>query len=195
MNPLGISFERPSLTKIDLGNGDYAYRCEGYIESRTLGRRGYYEGYCDSLDQFFTARPGWNKKSGEGDIRKSAATNWMVNAVSRIGGIRDPDPVTLRAAGLDPDKIPIVDYKSRKHPEDDAGVISEAQAKRLWAICKSNNVSEEALRVKLWNAGQWKSTREVTRGKYDALCAWAQAGGQEPPRNRANGGREPGEEG
>lgn len=193
MNPLGISFDRPTLSKLDLGNGDYAYRCEGYLESKTLGRRGYYEGYCDSLDQFFTARTGWNRKTGEGDVRKAAATNWIVNGVTRIGGLRDPDPAILQAAGLDPAKIPNVDYSGRKTPEADATVISEAQGKRLWAICKEAHITEETLRARLAKEG-WRSTREVTRGKYEAICAWAQAGGQDGP-NGGNGGREPGQEG
>ena len=114
MNPLGLNFERPTFKREDKPDdqgGFYIYWCEGYVESRTLGRRGYYIGYCDSRDQFFNARPGWNQKIGEGDIKKSAYTNWIVNAVTRIAGIRSPDPDTLKAAGLDPARIPSIEYK------------------------------------------------------------------------------------
>lgn len=184
MNPLGISFERPSFRREDVTDekgGFYAYWCEGYVESKTLNRRGWYVGYCDSRDQFFTARGSWNPKSGEGDVKKSAMTNWIVNAVTRIAGIRDPDPESLRIAGLKPDLIPVADYSGRKSPDDEAKVISEAQGKRLWAICKSQNVSEESLRVYLFEKYKLKSTSEILRKDYDKICQWAQAGGQEGP--------------
>lgn len=177
MNPLAISFDRPTLTKLDLGNGDYAYRCEGYLESKTLGRRGYYEGYCDSLDQFFTARPGWNRKTGEGDVRKASATNWIVNGVTRIGGLRDPDPAMLQAAGLDPAKIPTVDYSGRKTPEQDAAPISEGQLKRLWAIARGKSVSEQRLRDYVLDKYGVTGLATIRRGDYDSIVAWAETGG------------------
>lgn len=185
MNPLGISFERPTFKREDREDSTgafYIYWCEGYVESRTLGRRGYYIGYCDSRDQFFVANSKWNAKTGEGDIKKSSYTNWVVNSVTRIAGIRDPDEAMLVGAGLKTAAIPEADYAGRKTPEDDHTLISEPQRKRLWAICKSQNVSEEILRVYLLDTYKFKSTSEVTRGAYEAICAWADRGGQEEPK-------------
>lgn len=143
MNPLGLNFERPTFRredKPDEQGGFYLYWCEGYVESRTLGRRGYYIGYCDSRDQFFNARPGWNPKTGEGDIKKSAYTNWIVNAVTRIAGIRSPDPETLRAAGLDLSKIPAIDYKRgfKETPLSDTAK-PKLEEIRTWLMMLCNN--------------------------------------------------------
>lgn len=188
MNPLGISYERPTFSREDKHDerGDfYIWWCEGYVESRTLGRRGWYVGYCDSRDPFFNARPGWNPKSGEGDVKKSAMTNWIVNAVTRIAGLRDPDPALLLAAGLDPGKIQGIDYSGRRSPDADKSVISEAQGKRLWAIAKEKGVSEEKLRKKL-AANGIASFKDIPRGQYDAVVGWVERGG--PDENGGNGG-------
>src|SRR5574343_323521 len=148
-NPLSISFDRPELRREDVTDdkGDfYIWWCEGYVESRTLGRRGWYVGYCDSRDQFFNARPGWNPKTGSGDVKKASMMNWIVNGVSRIAGLRDPDPKTLEAAGIELKDIPGVDYSGKDKTAEDKSLISDGQRKRLWAICKEQNVSEVALK-------------------------------------------------
>ena len=148
MNPLGLNFERPTFKREDRPDdqgGFYIYWCEGYVESRALGRRGYYIGYCDSRDQFFNARPGWNQKIGEGDIKKSAYTNWIVNAVTRIAGIRSPDPDTLKAAGLDPARIPSIEYKQGFKeialPEEAKGKLADI---RVWLMVLCGNDKEKA---------------------------------------------------
>lgn len=173
MNPLGISYERPSFRREDLSDdrGDfYCYWCEGYAESKTLGRRGWYIGYCDSRDPFFNARPGWNAKSGEGDIKKSAMTNWTVNFVTRVAGIRDPDPESLRAAGLDATKITVVDYSGQgsRTAERSGEAISEAQSKRLWAIARGKGWSEGQVKV-LLEGFEIAHTAEIPRSKYDGI--------------------------
>jgi hypothetical protein len=194
MNPLGISFERPTFRREDMTDergGFYAYWCEGYVESRTLSRRGWYIGYSDSRDQFFIARPGWNPKSGEGDVKKSAMMNWIVNAVTRIAGIRDPDPESLKAAGLKPEQIPVADYSGRKTPEKEAEVVSEAQLKRLWAIARGNGVDDQMLTVHLLEKYGLQSTKEITRKHYDAICAWAQRGGKDNGGTQGAAGQQP----
>lgn len=207
MNPLAINADEPEFKKETSRDehGDY-YRwwCEGIIESKALHRRGLYVGNCDSRDQFFTARPGWNPLSGEGDVKKSAQTNWIVNGVSRLAGIRDPSEETLRAAGLVLDKIPSVDYDGGKTPGESAGKISEAQVKRLWAICKNKNIPEETLKAYMQHNFKITSTNDILRKDYDAIGKWAEAGGKfeapkqpEPTQQElgGTGGREPGQEG
>lgn len=183
--PLGINFEKPTITKTegaDETGSYYIYWCEGYAEWPRTGRRGWYFGSCDSRDQFFSAKPGWNPKLGEPDVRKSAFTNWQINAIARLVGLRDPDPALLEAAGIKLAEIEKPDYSGRKRPEDDVTVISEAQRKRLWAICKEQHVSEETLRIYLHDRHKFKSTSEITRGHYDKIVEWVQRGGQEEPK-------------
>ena len=189
MNPLGISFEKPE-TKCERHDDDsgkwYAYWVEGYMESKTLGRRGYYVGYCDSRDPFFNARPGWKPETGQGDVRKSATTNWIVNGVTRLAGVRDPDPELLKRAGLDPSKIQHIDYRGGKTPQQSSQGITEPQLKRLWAKCKAAQVSEQTLLEKLMKHYQLsdmpdsdeKIMQTVKRGDYDNLCDWVDRGGK-----------------
>jgi hypothetical protein len=190
MNPLGVSYEKPHIHREDKQDekGDfYIYWCEGYAESRTLGRRGYYVGYCDSRDQFFTSRPGWSPKTGEGDVKKSSITNWTVNLVSRLAGIRDPSPESLLAAGLKLELIPSIEYKradqsQQRTLEGGEDIISEAQGKRFYAIAKGQNLSDEAIHLYLWEKHQLKSSKDIKKRDYEKIVAWAQAGGQEGPK-------------
>lgn len=172
MNPMVITFPEPTVRREDKrdGRGDfYCYWVEGPMVSKALGRSGWYVGYADSRDPFFTARPGWDPATGEGDVLKSAFTNWEVNSVSRLAGIRDPDPAILRAAGLDPARIRQVDYSGRKTPERDQEVISEAQSKRLWAIARGSGWTAEAVKGLLGSFGI-ERTEEIRRAQYDELC-------------------------
>ena len=173
MNPLGISYERPSFRREDISDEKgafYCYWCEGYAESKTLGRRGWYIGYCDSRDPFFNARPGWNPKSGEGDIKKSAMTNWTVNFVTRIAGIRDPDPGSLKAAGLEAAKITVVDYSGQgsRTAETSTAAISDAQAKRLWAIARGKGWEQVHVSI-LLESFEIAHTADIPRSKYEGI--------------------------
>lgn len=187
MNPLGISFEQPSTRCEKLDGGGYAYWVEGYMESRSLARRGYYLGYCDSRDPFFNARSGWKPETGQGDVRKAATTNWIVNGVSRLAGLRDPDPQLLAKAGLDLSKITAIDYSRNRTPQQGALSISEPQLKRLWAKCKAAQVSEQAVLEKIQKHYALESMpgsdleimAAVKRADYEALCNWVDAGGKD----------------
>jgi len=170
MNPLGISYEAPITKQTPLENGGYAYWVEGYFESKTLNRRGYYVGYCDSRDPFFNARPGWKPETGHGDVRKAATTNLVVNAVTRLAGIRDPDPEMLKSAGLNPEKIMHIDYSgSGRTPTESNETISEAQLKRLWAIAKNNSVDEDGVAIIMKRSGYTKID-DIRRKDYDKIC-------------------------
>ncbi len=170
MNPLGISFEAPHTKQAPLENGGYAYWVEGYVESKTLNRRGYYIGYCDSRDPFFNARPGWKPETGHGDVRKAATTNWIVNAVTRIAGLRDPDPEMLKSAGLDPAKITHIDYSGGGRTQTESNdTISEAQGKRLFAIAKGQRIDEDGIAIIL-NRHGYAKIEEIKRKDYEKIC-------------------------
>lgn len=200
MNPLGISFDAPTTRKEAVEEGGYAYWVEGFMESKTLRRHGYYIGYCDSRDPFFNARPGWKPETGHGDVRKASTTNWIVNGVTRIAGLRDPDPQLLAAAGLDVSKITVIDYRGGgKTPQQSNQGISEPQLKRLWAKCKAAQVSEQVILEKIqkhYNMtdiphSDAEVMAAVKRGDYDKLCDWVDRGG----KDTNGGGRAPGQEG
>jgi hypothetical protein len=200
MGPLGIepqdlAYRREEKVDKD-GQTFYLWWCEGSAKSKTLGRRGHFIGYCDSRDQFFNARRGWTPETGEADIRKSAFSNWEVNAVTRLAGLRKPRAESLQAAGLDLNKIQSVDYSGRKTAESESDAISEPQRKRLWAICKNFGVSEEKLKIYLLSCG-YTSTALIAKKDYEKICRWVEADRKmktEPARADAAGGREPGED-
>lgn len=202
MNPLGISFDEPTTRKEPLQESGYAFWVEGYMESKTLGRRGYYVGYCDSRDQFFNARNGWKPETGNGDVRKSATTNWIVNGVTRLGGLRDPDPELLANAGLDISRIQVIDYRGGgKTMQQSNQGISEPQLKRLWAKCKAASVSEQTILEKIqkqYNLTDMPSTdaevmAAIKRGDYDMFCTFADRGGKDAPPT--GGDNKPGQTG
>lgn len=120
MTPLGMEYEEEDLRiwREDLqdaqGESFYRYWIQGEMYSKTLRRRGAFIGCCDSRDQFFNARQGWNPYEGEGDIKKAALSNWIVNAVTRLAGLRKPRPEDLIAAGLDLSKIQNINYRAQK---------------------------------------------------------------------------------
>lgn len=184
MNPLAISADEPQFTREVVRGAEnekdfYRYWCEGLVESKALKRRGLYIGTCDSRDPFFNAQKHWSPATGEGDVKKSAQTNWIVNAVSRLAGIRDPSEETLKDAGLNVEKIPTIDYDDTRTAEQSANVITTAQRGRLWAIMKSKKVTEDQVKKLLIEKYQITSgsTGEIKRKDYEAICAWAEAGG------------------
>jgi hypothetical protein len=188
MNPLGISYDEPQV-KRELVDGEdgrkfYRYWVQGFMESAALSRRGFYYGYCDSRDPFFNARPGWKPETGEGDVKKAAVTNWLVNGVSRVAGLRDPDPEFLAKAGLDVSKITTIDYKGGKTPQGSNEPITEPQLKRLWAICKQNGVDAAAIREAVKKKYELPAApetdedlqRAIKKADYQALCEAVELG-------------------
>lgn len=197
MNPLGISFDQPKIWREDKADEDgkryYIIWAEGYMESKTLGRRGWYIGACDSKDQFFRARPGWNPDTGEPDIKKSALTNWIVNGVTRLAGIRDPDPEILVAAGLRPEDIYVIDYSGKpKTPGQAEDVISEAQVKRLYAISAKAKVDTDRVVAEIKRRTGAKSFADIKRKDYNNICAWVEAGAPEQPPKEETGAEKQG---
>ena len=148
---------------------------EGIVHSRVLGRHGWFTGNCSSRDQFFNARGSYD----EGDIRKSAFSNWLVNAITRLAGIRNPSPDLLSRAGLNPERVGRIDYSGRRTPEQEGAVVSEAQRKRLWAIARQRVVEEPRIAKYLKEKYGIESTSEIKRRDYDAVVAWVERGGKD----------------
>jgi len=156
---------------------------------------GWFVGNCDSLDKFFNARPGWNPSNGEGDVRKAAFSNWITNGVTRLCGIRNPSEEMLKKAGLDIAKITVVDYSGQgsRTAEQASGVISEAQAKRLWAIARGKGWEQVHVSI-LLESFEIAHTADILRSKYEGIIKVLE---QAPPaeivaeaKNRADGKKE-----
>ena len=183
MNPLGVSYEKPDIKKewrkTKDGEEFYVYHVEGIVSSATLGRHGWYVGACTSRDQFFIRRPGWNAEEGEEDILKAALSNWLVNAISRLAGIRSPDPELLKAAGLDLSRIQRIEYGASKTPREEGNKISEAQEKRLWGIARAQKVDSALLhgflKEKYRLVGD-DATARITLKDYNAIVEAVQKG-------------------
>ncbi|MDP3937581.1 MAG: hypothetical protein Q8R92_05530 [Deltaproteobacteria bacterium] len=174
-NPFGISWGEPKVEKInkeDEHGKFYEYVVSGIFSCSALGRMGWFVGNCDSLDKFFTARPGWNPSNGEGDIRKAAFSNWITNGVTRLCGIRNPSEEMLKKAGLDIAKITVVDYSGQgsRTAEQSTDVISEAMAKRWFAIARQNKWTDGQMKALLTSVNI-ESSRMIKRNEYDELVA------------------------
>jgi len=74
---------------------------------------------------------------------------------------------------------PIQTPQAKTEQQAPAGpTISEAQAKRLFALASTANVSQENLRLYLRGFG-FEHTHDVTKALYSRICAWTENGGQE----------------
>lgn len=169
-NPFGIVWDRPVVAKharADAEGTFYEYEVEGIMKSGALKRWGWFTGNCSSRDVFFNARGRYD----EGDIRKAAFSNFLVNGIARLIGIRNPTPTMLQGAGLDVTKITAPDYSGQgsRRAEQSHDAISEAQAKRFWAISRGKGWTQEQIRV-LLEGFEIKSTNDIPRSKYEALC-------------------------
>jgi hypothetical protein len=77
----------------------------------------------------------------------------------------------LQRAGINPGAVGNVDYSGNKSSEEGKQVISDAQGKRLYAISRGRNMTDEDVK-KVIAREPWKygSTKDITRGHYEAIC-------------------------
>jgi len=79
----------------------------------------------------------------------------------------------------EPPRPPIQTPQAKAEQQAPAGpTISEAQAKRLFAIASTANVTQENLRLYL-REFKIEHTPDIPKALYSRICAWAEAGGQE----------------
>lgn len=168
-------------------------KCEKIFSSDEKGQFYYFEytaiftlgndsitsvGTCSQKDKFFAVAKGQIKPASEIDetnIRKAAYSNMIVNGVSRILGIRNLTWEQLQGAGIERDKTAKVQYAKGGNG---GGRISEAQAKRFFAICKQAGKSDEEIKKHLQDVYKIDSTKEIKTSDYDAVCKWAEGGAQ-----------------
>jgi hypothetical protein len=140
----------------------------------------------------FDAYPCKKKQGSEIDkAAKSAAQTWAISRalrnkfsfVAKLGKFEavpaeevnhDDESANPPASRRPPVPPPTVPDKPLMGPQ----LISESQRKRLWAICKAKGVREIELKDRLALYG-FGSGYNVTKDKYDEICAWAEKGGKE----------------
>lgn len=150
----------------------YFYECSGdfYLGKDVISAIG----TCSQKDQFFSKKGGEVKPLSEIDetnIRKAAYSNMVVNGITRILGIRNLTWEELEKSGIARDKSSKVDYAKGGNG---GGKISEAQAKRFFAICKQSGKSDEEVKKHLKETYKIDSSKEIKTSDYEAICKWAE---------------------
>lgn len=150
----------------------YFYECKGVF---TFGQDNITAvGTCSQKDQFFAKSGGTAKPLSEIDetnIRKAAYSNMIVNGVTRILGIRNLTWEQVRAGGVDQNKAAKVTYAKGGNG---GGKISEAQAKRFFAICKEAGKTEAQIKSYLSENYHIESSKDIKTSDYETVCKWAE---------------------
>jgi len=133
-------------------------------------------GTCTSRDKFFA----WNSADrtykilsevDESNIKKAAYSNLMVNGITRVLGIRNLTWADLETYGIKKDNVAKVEYKDNKTDYD---LISEAQAKRLYAIASSKKIPDAEVKEYLKKTYGITTSKEIKREWYEDICKWAE---------------------
>ena len=201
----GIYYRNRAVTKEALPEGEYAYLVTGEVGSKVLDQL-YGEvtievdGGRSSSEAFFTGRDG-KKAVDMLDVRKAALSNWEARAVTALLGLGNLSEEDLKRNGIDTSKIAKAEYQGGAEGGGQTGLISEAQAKRLYAISRSANVAEQSVKELLARYG-WAHSSQIARAKYDEVCAVVQGGPAAVAKQivalaglKAEPQREPGEDG
>lgn len=174
----GIYYRDRKIAKEIHEDGSYSYLVTGVVGSKVLDQL-YGEvtieidGGRSSSDPFFTKN---NRDPDPLDVRKAALANWEARAIAALLGLKNMTADDLKANGIDVGKITGVEYQRGAEGGGQASVvISEAQRKRLYAISKTANVSEGAMKGLLQVFG-FATSEKITRDKYEAICAVVEAG-------------------
>ena len=133
-------------------------------------------GVCSSRDKFFSwdgTKKEWKALSefDEGNIKKAAYSNMMANGITRVLGIRNLTWADLEEYGVKRDEAAKVDYNKGAHADPSkAGLISEAQAKRLYAIATSVGLTPETLKSWLKEHYKLESSKDIPWKQYETIC-------------------------
>jgi len=194
----GIYYRNRQVTKEQGENGTYSYVVEGEVGSSVLDNLYgqpitlQIDGGRSSSDGFFSSN---NRTPDPMDVRKSAVSNWEARAICTLLGLKNMTEADLIKNGVDVQKIAGYEFNAGAEGGGQsagvAGVISDPQAKRLWAICKENNVSDARIKAHIFVKYKYNSSKEIEKKNYDEIVKWVQRGG---PVDQ-NGADEPGSAG
>ena len=180
----GIYFRDKEVVKEDYPDGSYGYYVTGIIGSAVLdklyGKEVTME--CDggrtSKDPFFSGKDGMKQPDPQ-DVRKAALSNFEARSIANFLGLKNFTPEDLTKNGINVGSVAKVEYKKGAEGGGNTDTISEAQRKRLFAICKSVNVAEDTIKDHLKKNYKIDSTSKILRSDYEVICNWVQAGGVE----------------
>lgn len=178
----GIYFRDKDIVKEDYPDGSYGYYVTGKVGAQLLDR--FYgkeitieaDGGRSSKDPFFTGKDGM-KQPDPMDVRKAAVSNFEARAITSFLGLKNFTAQDLINNGIPVDKVTKVEYQKGAEGGGNTAVISEAQRKRLFAICNANKVSEPMVKEYLAKHYKIDSTSKILRADYEKICAWAEKGG------------------
>lgn len=167
-------FEMMSETKdFTAGFFHYQVRCKliskrtGFVVSEGLGACNSKEGRYRNHDAF----------SLDNTILKMAKKRAMVDATltaTRASGIFTQDVEDIGASDDETHSAPIPRPVTNQAPSK--GVISVAQAKRLYAKSKSAGASDEDMKAFLQDEYRLASSKDIPWQKYDEICQRVDAG-------------------
>lgn len=104
----GIYIKEVQIEQIPDGGG-FIFQCKGIVGSKVTGEESEYIGGRNSNDTFFTGAD--NQKTVDlMDVRKAAFTNFEVNGILRLLGLRNLTWEDLNVGGLNEDKITKIKY-------------------------------------------------------------------------------------
>jgi hypothetical protein len=131
-------------------------------------------GTCTSRDVFF-AKKGqeWRKLSeiDESNIMKAAYSNLLVNAITRLLGIRNMTWEQVEVAGVfKRSDVQKVEYQNGG--KVGGYLISDAQGKRLYAKMRDAKVGDDILKEYLKKNYGIESKKDIKREWYDMICQW-----------------------
>lgn len=175
----GIYFRNKEVIRENNADGSYGYYVTGEVGSQLLDR--FYgkeitveaDGGRSSKDPFFTKG---NREPDPMDIRKAAVSNFEARAISSFLGLKNFTAEDLEKNGIKTGNVAKVDYSKGSEGGGDTTLISEAQRKRLFAICKTAGLGEAVLKSYLKQKYKIDSTNKISRKDYEAICAWAEKG-------------------
>lgn len=175
----GIYFRNKTVVREDYPSGGFGYFVTGEVGSQLLDR--FYgkeitveaDGGRSSNDPFFAKG---SREPDPQDIRKAALSNFEARAISSFLGLKNFTQEDLEKNGIKTSAVQKVDYQKGAEGGGNTAIISEAQRKRLFAICKTSGLSEVPLKEFLQKNFKIDSTSKILRKDYERICAWAEKG-------------------
>lgn len=175
----GIYFRDKEVLREDRADGSYSYYVTGLVGSQLLDR--FYgkeitveaDGGRSSNDPFFAKG---NREADPMDVRKAAVSNFEARAISSFLGLKNFTSQDLKNNGINPDAVAKVEYSKGSEGGGNTSTISDAQAKRLFAITSQAGVKQEDLKTWLKKRYGVDSSAKILRKDYEEICNSVQAG-------------------
>lgn len=160
--PLGVP---PKITRQELKGEGFAYVCEGWAGSSSLGISDYFIGARASNEKFFDKfdEDGNRLPVPATDVMKAAQTNWLARAVTGLAGLRGLTPDDLKEYGIDPGKIRAVKFQAGAKGGG-AGGTAPNFGNEEWRGKEWKDLPPEA--IKFYRAAAERSLKDESKSRY-----------------------------